>query len=107
MGTATGSRPARSFEIVWEKSNFGEIEYGYVGNIKAFSVTQETSRRFVLRPRLPDPKGVTWPPEEFSNRERAHDRANGILRDFLADFTARRPGSRRQASDTPPVEQAV
>jgi hypothetical protein len=83
------SRPARTLEISWEPSNFEKTEYGFVGDIKAFSLTYWCGS-YSLFPRFPDRKGVLHQSEEFRSAERAHERANALLREFIADFTATR-----------------
>ncbi|WP_433513575.1 hypothetical protein ACQP2T_60125 [Nonomuraea sp. CA-143628] len=79
------------FRIEWKASNFADTEYGFVGKVKAFSITrrQTGEGRCVLSPRLPDEKGMKPKSEEFFSTQLAKDRANVLLRQFLADLGLR------------------
>ncbi|MFI9598180.1 hypothetical protein [Nonomuraea sp. NPDC052265] len=80
-------RTARTLAIEWGPSNFANTEYGRVGEIKAFSLTYSAGT-YRLSPRLPDRTGVPCPAEEFRDADKAKQRAEEILREFLTDFMA-------------------
>ncbi|MFI9591036.1 hypothetical protein [Nonomuraea sp. NPDC052265] len=84
-------RTARTLAIEWGPSNFANTEYGRVGEIKAFSLTK-WGTAYTLSPRLPDRKGMPYPAEEFRSDQKAKERADEILRQFLTDFLAAMEG---------------
>lgn len=91
----------RTIEIVWEKSPFSaddlpaldRIEHGYVGDIKAFSITT-MGRRATLHTHLLSESGAPRKRQECASTEQAKQVADEILNSFLRAFLAKRPPSK-------------
>ncbi|MBT2225998.1 hypothetical protein [Nonomuraea sp. NEAU-A123] len=76
--------------IKWERSPvFHDIEYGMVGRIRAFSIAARV--RFILYPRLPGKNGLVGETKEFPSVEKAKERADELLAEFLKDFGIKAP----------------
>lgn len=77
------------FDVIeWRASEFdSQKEYGYVGELRCFSLTRARDRLgnlcWILTPNLPCPKGVIGRnPEGFSSRPKAEKQALDVVTEF-------------------------
>lgn len=82
-------QPIIEFDVIeWRASEFdSQKEYGYVGEIRCFSLIQTRDRLanlcWVLTLDLPGPKGIVGrDPEGFSSRAKAEKQARDMVTEF-------------------------